>query len=125
MSLGFSLGGVTDLASTAIDAGSEFVANSGGGGDLFSSAANFAGDAFGWINKNPESANLLGGVAMGIGQAYSASKDREMQRDLQRERLEAQQIAPGDMPAGYGGYRDKISEGLISNGLIASQQEGK
>jgi len=45
-----------------------------------------------------------------------------MQRELQRERLEAQKIAPGDV-GGYGSYRNNVTQGLISNGMLANDQE--
>jgi len=108
--------------------------SSSSGGGFFSSAANFAGTAFDWIGDNPEASNLLGGVALGVGQAYTAGKDREqrardnrldreMQRDLQAERLEAQQIAPGEGPSNYGSYGAGITRGLLSDGMLASDQD--
>jgi len=134
---------VTDFADDAVKAVGGFFSSGGGeaavnastygvpeaiqagssSGNLFASAANFAGSAFDWIEDYPNSANLLGGVAMGVGSAYSAAKDREMQRELQRERLAAEQVVPGEMPGGYGDYREGVTRGLISDGLIASASE--
>jgi len=105
-----------------------------GGGGFFSTAANFAGTAFDWIGDHPEASNLLGGVAMGVGQAYTAGKDREqrardnrldrqMQRDLQAERLEAQKIVPGEGPSNYGSYGAAITRGLLSDGMLAADEE--
>ena len=126
--LDVDLEGTADLISSGIDSGTEYAFNEGGQdfiSQMFSTAGDYAGNAFQWLEDHPESANLIGGVAMGVGQAYTAAQDRKAQRQMQRERLDAQKIAPGDMPGGYGGYRDNISEGLISNGLIARQQGGK
>jgi len=104
------------------------------GGGFFSDAANFAGKAFNWVGDNPEASNLLGGVAMGVGQAYTAGQDREqrardnrldrqMQRDLQAERLQAQQIVPGEGPSNYGSYGAGITRGLLSDGMLARDEE--
>ena len=109
-----------DIGSTAKDVGSTAVDIAKVG---FTEASKYAGNAFDWMEKYPESANVIGGVAMGVGQAYTASKQREAEREMQRERLEAQKIAPSGASGGYGGYRDSISDGLISNGLIASQRD--
>lgn len=110
--------------------------SSSSGGGFFAEAANFAGDAFSWLGdpKNATATNLLGGVALGVGQAYTAGKDREqrardnrldrqMQRDLQAERLEAQQIVPGEGPSNYGSYGAGITRGLLSDGMLASDQD--
>ena len=132
MELGFSLGGVDTDASSLGSLG-DVVFNSGGG-DIFQTAANFAGGAFDWINDNSEAANLLGGVAMGIGQYYSAEQDREqrardnrldreLQRELQEERLAAQQIVPGEGPSDYGSYGAGVTQGLLSDGLLARDEE--
>ena len=88
-------------------------------GTMFSGASDFAGSAFGWIKDNPTSANLIGGVALGLGSAYSAAKDREMQRELQRERIAADQIRVSDDTGAYA-YNGKIGNGLITNGMIAA-----
>jgi len=117
---------VSSFASSALDVG----------GDLFSSAADVAGSAFGWLSseENAAAANLLGGVAMGVGQSYTASQDREqrardnrldrqMQRDLQAERLEAQQIVPGEGPSNYGSYGAGVTRGLLSDGMLARDEE--
>jgi len=109
------------------------VASSSGDG-FFSSAAKFAGDAFGWIGDKPEASNLLGGIAMGVGQAYTAGKnreqrardnrlDRQMRRDLQAERLQAQQIVPGEGPSNYGSYGAGITRGLLSDGMLARDED--
>lgn len=123
----FVTGGGGDAVSTASNAGEAMAQAQIGGSsnwaaDAFSSAANFAGDAFNWIGDNHEAANVIGGVAMGVGSAYSASKDRQMQRDLQRERLEAEKIAPGEVGSGYGSYRNNVTQGLISNGMLANDR---
>jgi len=147
------IGDLVDVGSSAVSGVGDFFFGSGGGGKaldgsfatstgvssssgggFFSSAANFAGTAFDWIGDNPEASNLLGGVAMGVGQAYTAGKDREqrardnrldreMQRDLQAERLEAQQIVPGEGPSNYGSYGAGITRGLLSDGMLASDQD--
>ena len=136
---------LVDVGSSAVSGVGDFFFGSGGegigppgsdvgGGGFFSTAANFAGTAFDWIGDNPEASNLLGGVAMGVGQAYTAGKDREqrardnrldrqMQRDLQAERLEAQQIVPGEGPSNYGSYGAGITRGLLSDGMLASDQD--
>lgn len=143
-------GAVTDFASDAVGAvgdffggGGQAVSNAGeamaqsqlgnnGGSGFFSTAADFAGNAFGWINDNPDAANLLGGVAMGVGQYYNAEQDREQQvrenrkdrqlrRDLAAQEIEAAQITPGNM-GNTGSYVDNVTQGLISNGMLASKQ---
>lgn len=117
-------GAAVDFGSKALDVG----------GKVFSGAASFAGDAFNWLNDNPAAANLVGGVASGVGQAYIAAEDREqaardarldreLQRELQAERLRAQQIAPGDGPANYGSYGAGVTRGLLSDGLLARADE--
>jgi len=133
MALGFSLDGVTDMASGALSGATDFAFNSGGdGGGFFSTAADFAGNAFGWINDNPDAANLLGGVAMAVGKYYNAEqdreqqvrenrKDRQLQRELATQQIEAAQITPGNM-GNTGGYVDNVTQGLISNGMLASKQ---
>ena len=133
MSLGFSFGGV-DVGGSELSSLGGFSFNAGGGGNFFSAAAGFAGEAFNWLNDSPAAANLLGGVASGVGQAYIAAEDREqaardarldreLQRELQEERLRAQQIAPGDGPANYGSYGAGVTRGLLSDGLLARADE--
>jgi hypothetical protein len=140
MSFGFSLGGV-DIGGSALSGLSGFAVNSGGGGgaldfvgDMFGGAAKFAGGAFDWMGDNPEAANLLGGVALGVGQYYNAEKDREqavrenrkdreLQRELAAQRIEAQQIAPGEGPSNYGSYSSSVTQGLLSDGLLARADE--
>jgi hypothetical protein len=147
---------LVDVGSSAVSGVGDFFFGSGGGGKaldgsfatstsvpeisrsggFFSEAANFAGEAFSWLGdpENATATNLLGGVALGVGQAYTAGKDREqrardnrldrqMQRDLQAERLQAQQIAPGEGPSNYGSYGAGITRGLLSNGMLASDEE--
>ena len=124
-----------DAVGDAVSGVGDFFMGSGGGSTasagFFTSAANFAGDAFGWINDNPEAANALGGVAMGLGSAYTAQQDREqrardnrldreLQRELQSQRIEAEQIAPGQMSGNYNSYGDGVTRGLISEGMLAS-----
>jgi len=96
-------------------------------GDLFSGAARYAGSAFNWMGDNPEAANALGGIAVGAGQGYiesrNARKDRELERELQRERLEAEKIAPGSMGDNYGSYGAGVTRGLISDGMLARDEE--
>ncbi|MEX0385877.1 hypothetical protein [Spiribacter onubensis] len=101
---------------------------------LFQKASGYATGAFGWLGdpQNAQAANILGGIALGAGQYYSAEKDREaaaeqgrLDRELRREllatELESQKIAPGERQVG--GYVDNISNGLISNGILASAIE--
>lgn len=137
---------LVDIGSSGVSSVGNFLFGSGGdgigppgsdvGGGFFSEAANFAGKAFSWLGdpENATATNLLGGVAMGVGQAYTAGKDREqrardnrldreMQRDLQAERLEAQQIVPGEGPSNYGSYGAGITRGLLSDGMLASDQD--
>lgn len=135
----FFTGGGGQAAANAGEAMAQSQLGGGGGalgvaGDLFSGAASFAGNAFDWMGKYPEAANLLGGVAMGVGQYYSAEQDREqrardnrldreLQRELADERIAAQQIVPGEFGSGYGSYRGSVTQGLISNGMLASDRE--
>ena len=144
---------LVDIGSSGVSSVGNFLFGSGGGGKaldgsfatstgvasssgdgFFSSAAKFAGDAFGWIGDKPEASNLLGGIAMGVGQAYTAGKnreqrardnrlDRQMRRDLQAERLQAQQIVPGEGPSNYGSYGAGITRGLLSDGMLARDED--
>jgi len=127
----FSGGGGSAAANAGEAMAQSQLGNSGGG--FFSTAADFAGNAFGWINESPGAANLLGGVAMGVGQYYNAEqdreqrvrenrKDRQLRRDLANQEIQAAQITPGNM-GNTGGYVDNVTQGLISNGMLASKQQ--
>lgn len=106
-----------DLGSKALDVGK----------DLFSTASGYAGKAFDWVKDHPEAAQVLGGVAVGAGQGYiesrNARKERELQRELLDREIESRRIAPGEMGSGYGSYRESVTQGLISNGMLASADE--
>lgn len=95
--------------------------------DFAKSALDFPSNAFGWLGDNPEVANTLGGIAVGAGQGYiesrNARKDRELQRELQRARLEAEKIAPGTIGGSYGNYGSGVTRGLISDGMLARDEE--
>ena len=133
----FVTGGGGETASNAGETMAQAQLGNGGGGNFFSSAASFAGDAFSWIS-DPEhagAANLLGGIAAGVGQYYEAErareqtvrenrKDRELERELANQEIQSRQIVPGTVN-NYGSYRDHITNGLISNGLIAPARGGE
>lgn len=102
--------------------------------DGFKTAAGYFGDGFDWLTDpdNAAAANLLGGAAMGAAEYYEAErarkqvvrenrKDRELERELANQKIQSQQIVPGSIN-NYGGYRDNITNGLISNGMIASRR---
>ena len=100
---------------------------------LGSSALDFATDAFGFLGNN-DVANMIGGVATGVGSylvsrderrftARENRRDRELQRELQQQEIESNQIVPGSIGSGHGSYRNSISQGLISNGMIAGEEE--
>jgi len=120
---------VSDLGSSA-----SYSFNAGDSGNFFSTAADFAGNAFSWIGDNPEAANVLGGLAVGAGAAYTAGQDREQrvrdnrldreaQANLQQQRIDAQRIAPGSGPSNYGSYQGAVTRGLISNGMLVGDEE--
>ncbi|GAB2799123.1 hypothetical protein GCM10027040_27720 [Halomonas shantousis] len=94
-------------------------------GNLFSSAAKYATTAFDWIGENPEAANLIGGVAVGVGQAYLQNKEAEDQRafDMQmyKRKREDAYAKPGEI-GNYGSHLNTVTNGLISNGLITEGQ---
>lgn len=89
----------------------------------FDSIGNFATDAFGWIQDNPEAAKMIGGVAMGVGQGYMQMKQAEDQREFEMDMYKRQRedsfAKPGEISAeDYNNYGANISSGLISNGMI-------
>jgi hypothetical protein len=124
-----AIGSVGDFASNA-----DYSFNAADTGNFFSTAADYAGNAFSWIGDYPEVANVLGGVAVGAGAAYSAGQDREqrardnrlnreMEANLQQQRIDSQKIVPGSGANNYGSYQGAVTRGLISNGMIAGDEE--
>lgn len=85
----------------------------------------FATDAFNWIGDHPEAANLLGGIAAGVGSAYLQSEQAEDQRVFEREMYERRRqdrfAKPGEI-GDYGSYRNTITRGLLSDGMITGGQ---
>lgn len=104
--------------SAAVDVGSS-AASSGG---FWDGVTNYATEAFNWIGDNPEAANLIGGVAAGVGQAYMANEQakdqRAFERDMYQRKREDQMVKPGSVE-GYGSHMNTLAgKGLISNGMI-------
>ena len=127
---------VTDIGSTVMDVGSDVASTAVDlGGQAFSAASGYAGEAFTYINDHPEVANVLGGIAAGVGEYYNAEqqreqtvrenrKDRQLRRDLANQKIDAAQIAPGNIND-YGSYRGNVTNGLISNGMVANNRRNK
>lgn len=97
-------------------------ANAGGSSGWLSAAADYAVDAFDWLDSNPSAANVLGGVAAGIGQYYTqkevAEDDRDFQMEMYKRKYQDSRINPGEI-GDYGSHMNTLSNGLISNGMIA------
>lgn len=89
------------------------------------SVSGYATDAFNWIGENPEAANLIGGIAAGVGQAYLQKEQARDQRAFEREMYERKRedrfAKPGEI-GDYGSYRNTLTKGLISNGMISEGQ---
>lgn len=94
----------------------------------FKTASGYATGAFDWMNRNPAAANVLGGVAVGMGQAYLANQraadDREFQREMYERSREDSMITPADV-SNYGSYAEGLSRGLISDGMISGSRRGR
>lgn len=116
------LGAAVDSASSAASSGNWLSQG-------WQTASKYATSAFDWMGDNPEAANLLGGIAGGIGQAYMGSKQLEAQkqearqnrafeREMYDKRKRDRQVAPGEVND-YGSHRETMTKGLISNGMIA------
>lgn len=90
---------------------------------LWDGVSNFATNAFSWIGENPEAANLIGGVATGIGQAYLQNKRDEKQQEFEREMFDREREARYVQPGEIGDYGSHLSltNGLISNGMITNR----
>ncbi|MFG6159620.1 hypothetical protein ACGTNG_12510 [Halomonas sp. 1390] len=95
-------------------------------GGFFDNVADYATDAFGWLNDNPEAANLIGGVAAGVGQAYLQGQQAEDQRAFEmkmyKRRREDAYAKPGQV-SGYGSHRQAITRGAITDGDITGDRE--
>ena len=103
---------------SAIDIGSS-AASSGG---WWESTLDFGTRAFEWMEKYPETANVLGGVAVGAGtylgdRALQDKKEEIDRKQWERERA-AKMISPGKVN-NYGSYGGQYSGGLITGGQIA------
>ncbi|GAA0586764.1 hypothetical protein ACFQH5_20185 [Halomonas salifodinae] len=114
------LGGVTDAAVSAANS-----VASGSGGGWFQDIGKYATKAFDWLEQNPNTANVLGGVAAGIGTAYLQSKAREDEQDFEREmygrRRRDEMINPGEIDS-YGTHINSLSRGLLSHGMITGRE---
>ncbi|WP_043530481.1 hypothetical protein [Litchfieldella xinjiangensis] len=84
----------------------------------------FATDAFNWIGENPEAANMLGGIAVGAGQAYlqneQAKGDRAFQREMYDRQRRDRQVKPGEI-SNYGSHNATMTKGLLSHGMITGE----
>ncbi|MBH8578798.1 hypothetical protein [Bisbaumannia pacifica] len=111
----------------AIGSAAGTVANSASSGGLWDGVTNFATDAFNWIGDNPEAANLIGGVAMGVGQAYLQGEQAKSQQAFEREmydrRRRDEMATPGQIN-GYSSHLNRIAgKGLLTSGMITGDQE--
>ncbi|MDR5867920.1 hypothetical protein [Halomonas koreensis] len=89
----------------------------------FDTVAGFATDAFNWLSENPEAANMLGGIAAGVGQAYlqneQAKDQRAFARDMYERKRRDRMAKPGEVN-GYGSHLNTLAgKGLISSGMIS------
>ena len=104
--------GVTDFGASVVETASEG----------FKTASEYATGAFDWMNDYPTAANVLGGVAVGMGQAYLANRRAEDDRNFQREMYERSRadsmITPAEV-SNYDSYAEGLSRGLISDGMIS------
>lgn len=91
-------------------------------GNWLSSVGDYAVDAFSWLDQNPSAANILGGVAAGVGQAYlqneQAEDDRAFQQQMYERRRRDSMATPGEV-GDYGSYTNSLTKGLLSNGKIS------
>jgi len=108
------------LNSTAqvLDYGGEAIADK----SLYQSAIKWGTDAFEWIEKNPETAQIIAGVVGGAGQ-YFANKELQesnerFQMDVMDRRRDERQIKPGEIE-NYGSHVGVAKKGLLTNGMIA------
>ena len=85
----------------------------------------YATDAFNWIGENPEAANMIGGIAAGVGQAYLQNEQARDQRAFEREmydRRRADRMArPGEVN-NYESYKNSLTKGLLTNGIVSGGQ---
>ncbi|WP_163650698.1 hypothetical protein [Modicisalibacter sp. 'Wilcox'] len=106
------------ISSTAINAANNVASSS----HWYSPAVNFSTSAFNWINDNPEAANILGGVAAGVGAAYfqnqQAADDRAFKERMYERRRRDQMVNPGTIE-NYGSHIGIVKKGLLTNGQIA------
>jgi len=86
----------------------------------------YATDAFGWMEDNPTTTNLLAGVVGGVGQYLMSKEQLAQQERFAREQWEreraARRIKPGSMD-GYGSHVATAKGGLLTNGLIIGQED--
>lgn len=96
------------------------------GGGFWDGVLDFGTTAFNWLGENPEAANLIGGVAMGMGQAYMQGRQAKGQRAFEREmherRRQDRQVKPGEI-GHYGSHRSAIAgKGLLTSGMITNEE---
>lgn len=105
-------GSIGDMASSAGEAAS----------GLFDSAADYAVDAFQWMDNNPAATNILAGLAVGAANYYAAQDAQSARFDFERElydrRRRDEMINPGTIE-GYGSHIGTAKKGLLTNGTVA------
>ena len=95
----------------------------------FDTASQYANNAFDWLGDNPEAANLIGGIATGVGQAYLAEKQADREQELQRDEWAFRQdmyereredrfARPGEV-VDYDSHVNSLTDGLVTNGQVA------
>ncbi|MGQ7248299.1 hypothetical protein ACUN9Y_13310 [Halomonas sp. V046] len=95
----------------------------------FKTASKYATPAFDWLGDNPEAANLIGGIATGVGQAYLAGEQADRERERQRDEWAFKQemynreredrfARPGEV-TGYDTHVNSLTDGLITRGQVS------
>jgi hypothetical protein len=90
--------------------------------DLWQGTKDFGTDAFDWIEKYPETSQIIAGVVGGAGQ-YLANKelqkaDQRFQTNVMDRRRDERQVKPGEIE-NYGSHVGVAKKGLLTNGMIA------
>jgi hypothetical protein len=93
-----------------------------GASDLYQGAIKYGTDAFDWIEKNPETAQIIAGVVGGAGQYFAAKEaqkaNERFQMSVMDRRRDERQIKPGEIE-NYGSHVGVAKKGLLTNGMIA------
>lgn len=118
-----------DGINSALDSGAvEAAVDVGSDSSWWETGIEYANTAFNWMNDYPEATNLLAGVAGGVGQYLTSQQQLEQQQKFAEEQWrrerEARRINPGEIK-GYGSHVATAKGGLLTNGMIAPDEESK